>query len=193
MEKTKVCKHCQSEIPKKAKVCPQCRKKQGGIGKWIVVAIFIFALVASTAGSDNDTDKNTGGNQSTVNSNNSENQTTGNENNSETENEITYTAYTVDEMVSMLEENALKAEKTYQDQYIELTGKLSTIDSDGSYIALSCIDNEWSFTTVQCKIQNDTQLDQVLEMKTGDTVTVRGKITAVGELLGYSLDMDSIN
>ena len=28
---TKVCKHCQTEIPKKAKVCPNCRKKQGGL------------------------------------------------------------------------------------------------------------------------------------------------------------------
>ena len=27
---TKICKHCQSEIPKKAKICPNCRKKQGG-------------------------------------------------------------------------------------------------------------------------------------------------------------------
>ena len=31
-KETKVCKHCQSEIPAKAKVCPNCRKKQGGVG-----------------------------------------------------------------------------------------------------------------------------------------------------------------
>lgn len=45
----KKCKHCQSEIDKKAKVCPNCRKKQSGIGKWIVlgvVAIFIIAAVS---------------------------------------------------------------------------------------------------------------------------------------------------
>ena len=28
MEETKKCKHCQSDIPKKAKVCPVCKKKQ---------------------------------------------------------------------------------------------------------------------------------------------------------------------
>lgn len=44
---TKVCKYCQTEIPKKAKVCPQCRKKQGGVGKWIaivLVILFIFSV-----------------------------------------------------------------------------------------------------------------------------------------------------
>lgn len=47
-QETKVCKHCQSEIPKKAKVCPNCRKKQGGILKWIlivVVVIFVFSML----------------------------------------------------------------------------------------------------------------------------------------------------
>ena len=48
MEKeTIVCKYCQTEIPKKAKVCPQCRKKQGGVGKWIaivLVILFIFSV-----------------------------------------------------------------------------------------------------------------------------------------------------
>lgn len=47
---TKVCKYCQTEIPKKAKICPNCKKKQGGIGKWVIigiVAIIILARIAS--------------------------------------------------------------------------------------------------------------------------------------------------
>lgn len=42
---TKLCKHCQTEIPKKAKVCPNCRKKQGGIVKWIIGVVCIFFLL----------------------------------------------------------------------------------------------------------------------------------------------------
>lgn len=33
---TKTCKHCKTEIPAGAKVCPQCRKKQGGALKWVI-------------------------------------------------------------------------------------------------------------------------------------------------------------
>lgn len=180
-KETKVCKHCQTEIPKKAKVCPQCRKKQGGIGKWFIilgVVLFLIGFLGSL-GEDN---SNIGNNQNQ--SNNSE---------KETEIEITYTQCTVDEMVKLLEENALKAEKEYQDKYVEVTGRLSNIDSDGSYISLSCVNDEWSFTTVQCYIQNDEQLDKVMEMATGDTVTLKGKVTSIGEVLGYSLDIDIIN
>ena len=50
VKETKLCKHCQTEIPKKAKVCPNCRKKQGGIFKWIVIAIIVFMLLGSCIG-----------------------------------------------------------------------------------------------------------------------------------------------
>lgn len=57
----KTCKHCKSIIPKGAKVCPVCRKKQGGIGKWIViavVAIFIIAAIGSGGNDNSNTAKN---------------------------------------------------------------------------------------------------------------------------------------
>ena len=57
---TKVCKHCQTEIPKKAKVCPNCRKKQGGILKWIVIVIIAIAVISGFTGGDDEkgTDSN---------------------------------------------------------------------------------------------------------------------------------------
>lgn len=56
---TKLCKHCQTEIPKKAKVCPNCRKKQGGgIGKWIGLVIMLFVIIGiATSGSGDDNPK----------------------------------------------------------------------------------------------------------------------------------------
>lgn len=39
----KKCKHCQSEIDDKAKVCPKCTKKQG-MPTWLIVVLVIVGL-----------------------------------------------------------------------------------------------------------------------------------------------------
>lgn len=57
-EETKKCKYCKTEIPKDAKVCPNCRKKQSGIAKWIIIAIVIIVIIGAVAGGGDDKDKN---------------------------------------------------------------------------------------------------------------------------------------
>ena len=54
---TKTCKFCQSEIPKKAKVCPNCRKKQGGLVKWIIIAVVALVLIGVMAGGGNESEE----------------------------------------------------------------------------------------------------------------------------------------
>lgn len=54
---TKLCKHCKTEIPYEAKVCPNCRKRvKGGKVKWIVlpIVVVIIALVLFSGGSKYD-------------------------------------------------------------------------------------------------------------------------------------------
>ena len=57
---SKICKHCKTEIPYEAKVCPQCRKRvKGGVFKWILltfVVIIIFSAVFGS-GSEEKTEK----------------------------------------------------------------------------------------------------------------------------------------
>lgn len=58
---TKTCKHCKTEIPYDAKVCPQCRKKQG-IGCLTKILIFVaiiivIGLVMPSGDDDKDTAK----------------------------------------------------------------------------------------------------------------------------------------
>lgn len=53
-EETKLCKHCQTEIPKKAKVCPNCRKKQSGKLKWILIVLAAIVIIGAIAGGGDD-------------------------------------------------------------------------------------------------------------------------------------------
>lgn len=58
--KTKLCKYCKTEIPSGAKICPNCQKKQGGIVKWVVIALIVIVIGASASMSNNsDEDKQT--------------------------------------------------------------------------------------------------------------------------------------
>ncbi|MBR5565467.1 MAG: DUF4352 domain-containing protein [Roseburia sp.] len=50
--KTKLCRHCKSEIAKDAKVCPNCRKKQGGILKWVGIAIVVIFVIGLFGGDE---------------------------------------------------------------------------------------------------------------------------------------------
>lgn len=175
-KETKICKHCKSEIPAGAKICPQCRKKQGGKLKWIIIVILALAVIGAVAGGGNSDDS--GAKKS--------------DNGTAEEPTIEYTACTVNEMMQALEENAMSASEKYKNQYLEVTGRLDVIDSDGKYISLYP-DDEFAITGVQCYIKNDEQKSIISGMTKGDTVTLRGKCTNVGEVLGYTLDIDSIN
>lgn len=53
-KETKICKYCQTEIPKKAKICPNCKKKQGGKLKWIIIAVVVVIIIAAVAGGGGD-------------------------------------------------------------------------------------------------------------------------------------------
>lgn len=177
---TKLCKHCKMEIPYDAKICPHCRKKQGGKAKWIIGAVIVLALIGALFGGDSENeDIDEGGSADTVAE-------------TMTETIIEYTSYTVDEMMEDLNNNPMSASQKYKDQYIEITGKLNVIDSDGKYISLYP-DDAFAIVGVQCYIQNDEQRDQIMQMSIDDQVTLRGKCISVGEVLGYSLDIDSIN
>ena len=185
---TKTCKHCKTEIPYGAKVCPQCRKKQtmGCLPK-VLITLLVLVVLGALAGGSDETTSDESENVAETNTEAAVEETTI----AETEPEITYTAVTVSEMRDLLDSNAMKASETYKDQYLEITGKLSVIDSNGKYISLVG-DGDFEIIGVQCYLKTDEHKTAVMEMSTGDTVTLRGKCTDVGEVLGYYFDIDSI-
>lgn len=186
-EGTKVCKHCKSEIPAGAKICPQCRKKQGGIGKWIVLAIVIIAIgsAAVSGGSSDDSS----GDTKVASSGNAD--ASGSEKETDKKREkIEYISVTAQDLVDAMNKNAMKASETYKEKHLKIKGKLGNIDSDGKYISIDS--DEIDFVSIQCYIQSDEQKDIIMEKSAGDEITVKGYCKDVGEILGYSIDIDSI-
>lgn len=97
---------------------------------------------------------------------------------------------TADKLIKDLEANALKASSTYKGKRVALTGAVSNVDASGDYIGLRGRD-DFSLTNVQVFI-SDEHLGVVTGLSEGDQVTVTGRITDVGEVMGYSIDADTI-
>lgn len=176
MSKITNCKSCGAEIAVSAKTCPKCgAKNKKPIWKrvwvWVLAVVILLAAIGSTS---NSSDTDTPASSTDINT-------------PIVQEPINYTTVSVIDMMDALNTNALKAENTYNNQYLEITGRLGVIDSDGSYISL--YGGDFDFIGVQCYIKNDEQLNFVMDMVDGDTYTVRVKITDVGEILGYQADI----
>lgn len=176
MSKITNCKSCGAEIAVSAKTCPKCgAKNKKPIWKrvwvWVLAVVILFAAIGST---NDSSDTDTPASSTDINT-------------PIVQEPINYTTVSVIDMMDALNTNALKAENTYNNQYLEITGRLGVIDSDGSYISL--YGGDFDFIGVQCYIKNDEQLNFVMDMVDGDTYTVRVKITDVGEILGYQADI----
>ena len=191
--KMTVCSHCGAEIASSAKVCHKCggkNKKPIYKRTWFIIlaVIIVLGIISSAFGGGNKETESSGssnnGSVSAVSSQKTEEQTS--------EQEITYTPYTVSQLMSDLDTNALGASEKYKGQYVELTGKLNTIDSDGKYIDIVSGDDEFEFIGVTCYIKSDEQKAVIMSASTGDTLVVKGKITDVGDVLGYYLNIDEI-
>ena len=182
--KMKICKHCGAEIAASAKVCPNCGGKNPKpifkrVWFWILIAIVVIGI-CGVAGSGGDSDTATPASSDTQNEEQAQSES------------IEYTPITVGELNDALENNPAAASDEYKGKYVEVTGKLNNIDSDGSYISLTDPNDEWDIIGVMCYIQNDEQLAAVKQMSMEQEVTVKGKITDVGEVIGYAIDIDSI-
>ena len=171
-KKTKLCKYCGTPMYKNEVICHNCggKNKPPFYERWWFIVLVIIVVVGVWNGI-------TGNNPGNA---------------SKQSEQIEYTEVTVDELYAELENNALNAEEKYNDAYLSITGKLSSIDSDGSYISVSSLEDEWAFNSVQCFIQNEEQLDIVRGLSTGDTITVKGQIDDIGEVIGYKMNINII-
>lgn len=135
---TKTCKHCKTEIPAGAKVCPQCRKKQGGALKWVIIAIVVIGIIGSAAGGKDDKPTKVGNNNSSSAGNNSnESQQNSVESSSEEEKETVFRKGEIAEL------NGVQVTLT---DYKESTGSEYNKPTDGNI-----------FLLVEFEISNNTE------------------------------------
>ena len=188
-ERLKNCPVCGREMATRAKACPSCgAKNRKPLYRrwwfWLLVVLVIGTVGSAMSGEENgeaDAPPQT------------QQEATGTPEGESSEPEepaVTYTAYSVEQLMDDLRTNALKAESTYQDQYVELTGRLNVIDSDGDYLSIVPENDPFAILGVQCYLQTEEQLQQVLDMEIDQVITVRGQITSIGEVLGYQLNVD---
>ncbi len=187
--KLKNCIHCGAEIATSVTKCPQCGgKNKKPIYKRVwFIALMVFVVLSIIGGACGDTSTTTPTDTST-----SSDVTDNVEAEAEQVPTITYIPYNVNELMNDLNTNALNASEKYNGQYVEITGRLASIDSNGQYISVLPTDDEWAFVGVSCYIVNDDQKSQVTQLAIDDIVTVRGKIEEVGDVLGYYLTIDEI-
>jgi hypothetical protein len=95
------------------------------------------------------------------------------------------------EMISVLEANALNAKNTYEGKRVTVSGFVGNIDASGDYFALDPEPDAFILTGVQVQTSEEFQ-DQVASFSEGQAVTVTGTVTDVGEIMGYSLEAETI-
>ena len=143
---------------------------------WFWVIIVVLVAVIAGSGGDNSTS------------------TTNNSSTPAKEEQLSYEVVDLQTMFDELEANAMKAESNYTDKLIETECKIASFDSDGKYITVEPVGaDEWNITTAMCYIKNDDQKSYLIEKNVGDTITIKGKITSIGELVGYSIDINEVN
>lgn len=100
-----------------------------------------------------------------------------------------FTSYTAKKMLDDMENNAANAKSKYDGAFVEVTGRVDFIASDGDSFMLFPSDSKYGVIGIECCIMNvDEQKSFLRNLSKNDIVTIKGKITTANEF-GYTLDI----
>ncbi len=181
------CPNCNQEFT--GEQCPNCgyianvaKPKKPIFKKWwfwtIIGIVVLCAFAATDSGESTSASKE-------------ESSTPLSESISSTQAGTQYEQVSLATMCTDLDKNALKAESTYNGKMIEIEAKIVGFDSSGDYISISPTKNMSIYTSITCRVKKQ-HLDFLLEKETGDIITIKGKVTSVGEFLGYTIEADYV-
>lgn len=89
-------------------------------------------------------------------------------------------------MLGDLDQNEMRAQKKYSGKWLEIVGKLGNMDSNGDYFSLE--GDKWRMVDIHCSLPSDKKeelTDKLINMEKGNRIAVKGKVTDVGEVMGY--------
>ena len=103
-----------------------------------------------------------------------------------------YAEANIDVLLDDAKNNAAKANRDYKGKFVKIVGGfVFNIESNARYIQLEGSD-PYTLIHVTCRPKNDQVKNAMINLSNGQQVTVYGKITDVGEIMGYSLDLEKI-
>ena len=194
-----ICKHCGQPISDKSKVCPFC----GGNVKipfydktWfhILLVLIIFTGIDYVIRNPNPepmvyrtpiVESAGASSQSSVDSG------------EETDEQETaeYSSESLSKMIDMVEDYPIKAEEEYTGKYIQVSGYLDTVDSDGKYFTIVCDPDDFTLLdNIHWSMDKGSDVyNFIKDTKKGSYITVCGEITDVGETIYYMGDAHSVH
>lgn len=84
------------------------------------------------------------------------------------------------------------AREKYLGTYIEVTGVVDIIDSDTGFLRIRDPNNPFDLVGVICYFVSEDQKQQVSKISSGSELTVGGKMTIVGGIIGFAMDLDYV-
>lgn len=194
-----ICKHCGQPISDKSKICPFC----GGNVKipfydktWfhILLVLIIFAGIDYVIRNP-DPEPTVYRTPIIENAEASSQSSVGSGEEAEEQKTAKYSSESLSKMIDMVEDYPIKAEEEYTGKYIQVSGYLDVVDSDGKYFTIvsdpddfTLLDNiHWSMD------KGSDVYDFIKDAKKGSYITVCGEITEVGETIYYMGDAHSVH
>ena len=106
---------------------------------------------------------------------------------------VEYTTVEIETLLDELSENAYNAQQKWKGQYVAINGGvISTIDASGKYFSIESKDDQYFLESIRVDIPSSIRSDVMSTISSGASVTVKGKISAVREIMGYSMDADDV-
>ena len=98
---------------------------------------------------------------------------------------------TADQLFAALDENPLKAADTYLGTRIRVEGTLSNIDAQGKYFSIKGLDKAFRFDSIRLDIGPEHRAS-VVDFTLGQTVASTGVVKGVGEVRGFTIEVETI-